>query len=178
MPPISQQCWGLKKPSLFQDGFKCSGGKDVRSAVYYMGRSCSDAELIRKIIILIIHYWNNLSINFMLLSIWLFILSIKRCLIMRITRVDGKCNICGSRLREIRKTCKLSQEQVAAKLQLMGLNIDQKAVSRMETGQRVIMDYELRYLAEVFSVSLLEFFRTETDSSPCAPAIARNARSS
>ena len=38
-------------------------------------------------------------------------------------------------LQEIRKACKLSQEQVAAKLQLMGLNIGQKAVSRMETGQ-------------------------------------------
>lgn len=82
---------------------------------------------------------------------------------MKITKVDGKCNICGSRLREIRKACKLSQEQVAAKLQLMGLNISQKAVSRMETGQRVIMDYELRYLAEVFGVSLLEFFRMETE---------------
>ena len=82
---------------------------------------------------------------------------------MKVTKVDGKYNICGSRLREIRKAYKLSQEQTAAKLQLMGLNIGQKAISRMETGQRVITDYELRYLAEAFGISLLEFFRTETE---------------
>ena len=57
--------------------------------------------------------------------------------------------MCQTRERE-----NLSQEQLAAKLQLAGLNITQKAVSRMETGKRVIADYELPYLADVLDVTI------------------------
>ena len=48
-------------------------------------------------------------------------------------------------MRQTRERENLSQEQLAAKLQLAGLNITQKAVSRMETGTRVIADYELPF---------------------------------
>ena len=57
-------------------------------------------------------------------------------------------------MRQTREREKLSQEQLAAKLQLAGLNITQKAVSRMETGKRVIADYELPYLADVLDVTI------------------------
>ena len=66
---------------------------------------------------------------------------------MKIYKHDGRCNISGEREN-------LSQEQLAAKLQLAGLNITQKAVSRMETGKRVIADYELPYLADVLDVTI------------------------
>ena len=42
---------------------------------------------------------------------------------------------------------------MAAKLQLMGYGIGQKAISRMETGDRVIADYELLLLAKALGVS-------------------------
>lgn len=48
----------------------------------------------------------------------------------------------------------MSQEQLAAKLQLAGLEITQKAVSRIETGLRVVPDYELNYFAEALSKDL------------------------
>ena len=57
-------------------------------------------------------------------------------------------------MRQTRERENLSQEQLAAKLQLAGLNITQKAVSRMETGNRVIADYELPYLADVLDVTI------------------------
>ena len=57
-------------------------------------------------------------------------------------------------MRQTRERENLSQEQLAAKLQLAGLNITQKAVSRMETGKRVIADYELPYLAGVLDVTI------------------------
>ena len=57
-------------------------------------------------------------------------------------------------MRQTRERENLSQEQLAAKLQLAGLNITQKAVSRMETGKRVIADYELAYLADVLDVTI------------------------
>ena len=57
-------------------------------------------------------------------------------------------------MRQTRERENLSQEQLAAKLQLAGLHITQKAVSRMETGKRVIADYELPYLADVLDVTI------------------------
>ena len=57
-------------------------------------------------------------------------------------------------MRQTRERENLSQEQLAATLQLAGLNITQKAVSRMETGKRVIADYELPYLADVLDVTI------------------------
>ena len=57
-------------------------------------------------------------------------------------------------MRQTRERENLSQEQLAAKLQLAGLNITQKAVSRMETGKRVIADCELPYLADVLDVTI------------------------
>lgn len=55
----------------------------------------------------------------------------------------------------------MSQEQVAAMLQISGLNITQKGISRMETGKRVIADYELKYLADVLQVSIYELLGIE-----------------
>ncbi|UWO26095.1 helix-turn-helix domain-containing protein [Marvinbryantia formatexigens] len=67
---------------------------------------------------------------------------------------NGKYNASGCKIRELRKKSNLSQEQLAAKLQLAGLNINQKAISRIETGDRVIPDFELLYISKVLSCSI------------------------
>ena len=56
------------------------------------------------------------------------------------------------KFKEYREKSGLSQEQLAAKLQLAGLNLNQKAISRIETGDRVVPDFELLYFAEIFRV--------------------------
>lgn len=74
---------------------------------------------------------------------------------MRLYRyTDGKCNACGSVIRELRERAGLSQEQFAAKLQLAGLSLNQKAVSRIETGDRVVPDFELIFFSEVLNVPI------------------------
>ena len=73
---------------------------------------------------------------------------------MKIYRPNGKCNISGIQVRLMREKLGLSQEQLAAKIQLAGLNITQKAISRIETGDRVVADYELLYLAEALNVGI------------------------
>ncbi|HIR68134.1 MAG TPA: helix-turn-helix transcriptional regulator [Candidatus Pelethousia gallinarum] len=67
-------------------------------------------------------------------------------------KYQGRCNASGENVRRIREGKKLSQEQLAAWLQLEGLSINQKAISRIETGERVVADYELLYLAKVLRV--------------------------
>nr|WP_325298809.1 helix-turn-helix transcriptional regulator [uncultured Dysosmobacter sp.] len=75
---------------------------------------------------------------------------------MKLNPYGEKLNVAGRHVRELRMKRGLSQEQLAAKLQLMGYSIGQKAISRMETGDRVVTDYELLLLAQVLNVSPLQ----------------------
>ncbi len=77
-----------------------------------------------------------------------------RVFVLKIYKPGGKCNISGERLRATRESVPLSQEQLAARLQLAGLNVTQKTISRMENGQRVIADYELPFLADALDVTI------------------------
>ena len=72
---------------------------------------------------------------------------------MKIYDFNGKKNICGSRVKEARKRCNLSQEQLAAKLQIEGVIIERDSVSRIEIGTRFVADYELAALCRVLGVS-------------------------
>lgn len=74
---------------------------------------------------------------------------------MRLLTLDGKCNACGTRVREARERAKLSQEQLAARVQLAGHSLTQKAISRIETGERIVPDFEIPLLARALAVSPL-----------------------
>ena len=72
---------------------------------------------------------------------------------MKLYQYEGRRNLAGERIRQRRQSLGLSQEQLAARLQLRGLELGQKAVSRMETGSRVIPDYELLWLAQALETT-------------------------
>jgi len=74
---------------------------------------------------------------------------------MRLLTLEGKCNICGERVRKARESQKLSQEELAAKIQLNGHLLTQKAISRIETGLRVVPDHEIPLLANALKVDPL-----------------------
>lgn len=74
---------------------------------------------------------------------------------MRLLTLDGKCNACGERVRIAREKAKLSQEQLAARVQLQGQALTQKAISRIESGARVVPDFEIPLLAKALEVSPL-----------------------
>ncbi len=78
---------------------------------------------------------------------------------MKILRFKETHNITGARIKTLRIKMKLTQEQVAAKMQLAGIQIDQKAISRLESGDRVITDYELMCLAEILNTSADQIIR-------------------
>ena len=73
---------------------------------------------------------------------------------MKIYKFNGKCNVSGARVRLEREKAGISQEKLAAKLQLLGIDVTQKSVSRIETGDRVVADYELLALAKALDVSV------------------------
>ena len=71
-------------------------------------------------------------------------------------QANGRKNLLGIKMREIRKARGISQRQVADDLAEMGLVVDKNAIQRMESGQRFITDIELEYLAKVFGVTIEE----------------------
>lgn len=75
--------------------------------------------------------------------------------IMRLYTLDGNgCNISGRRIRQWRLDAGLTQEELAIKMQLNGLQMGQMAISRIETGKRLVADFELVIFSRVLGVTL------------------------
>ena len=72
---------------------------------------------------------------------------------VRLYTLDGKCNISGERIKSARAKAKLTQDQLAARLQVAGLQMGQMAISRIESGKRLVPDFELPIIAEALNVS-------------------------
>jgi len=73
---------------------------------------------------------------------------------MKIYDFNGKKNICGKRIREVRKKLKLSQIHLAARLQLEGVIIERDSLSRIEIGTRFVTDYEIVVFSKCLGVSV------------------------
>lgn len=73
---------------------------------------------------------------------------------MKIYDYHGKKNICGDRIRESRVIQRMSQSDLAAKMQIAGITIERDSISRIEIGTRFIADYELKTFAEVLKVDI------------------------
>lgn len=72
---------------------------------------------------------------------------------MKIYDYNGKKNIVGSRIKEARRQLKLSQQDLAAKMQVEGVIIERDSISRIEIGTRFIPDYEIPLFAKLLHVS-------------------------
>lgn len=73
---------------------------------------------------------------------------------MKIYDYEGKKNICGDRLREARVVQRLRQEDLAARIQIKGINMERDSISRIEIGTRFASDFELKVFSEVLGVSV------------------------
>lgn len=66
----------------------------------------------------------------------------------------------GENLQRLRNNAGLSQEEVAAKMQLLGFSISREMISQMETGKYNIRISELLAMKKFYNVdSIDEFFR-------------------
>lgn len=73
---------------------------------------------------------------------------------MKIYDYNGKKNCCGDRVREDRQKLRLSQSDLAARLQIAGVIIERDSISRIEIGTRFVADYEVAALARALKVSV------------------------
>ena len=77
---------------------------------------------------------------------------------MKIYDYNGKKNICGERIREARLKQRLSQSDLAARVQVEGVIMERDSISRVEIGTRFVPDYEIPIFAKVLGVSVLWVF--------------------
>ena len=72
---------------------------------------------------------------------------------MFINKNDGRNNICGVNIAKVRAEMKISQRELADKLQLFGLDMDKNAIQRIEAGKRFVTDIELVGFHKVLGMS-------------------------
>ena len=62
-------------------------------------------------------------------------------------------NVIHKNLRQLRKMRGLTQEQLAARMQVMNVNITQRLISRIEHNTRIVTDYELACFCRALGVT-------------------------
>ncbi len=66
---------------------------------------------------------------------------------------EGRNNICGKAIAAQRKALKISQRELAERMQLVGIDLDKNAIQRIECGKRFVTDIEIVAFAKVFDIS-------------------------
>ena len=70
--------------------------------------------------------------------------------------IDGLNNLCGKNISRFRTEMKISQRELADRLQLVGLDIDKNAIQRIECGKRFVTDIEIVAFAKIFNATFNE----------------------
>lgn len=69
---------------------------------------------------------------------------------------SGKKNLISENLIQIRKEQKISQRDLAKKLQLIGCDMDRNVITRIETQKRYVTDIEIKKLCQVLNTTFEE----------------------
>ena len=81
----------------------------------------------------------------------------------KIKASDGKNNITGEKIMQIRKEKKLSQRKLAAKMQLLGYDVDHYFIRRVENGERFVTDIDLVIFARTLEVDIAQLISVDSD---------------
>ena len=85
---------------------------------------------------------------------------------MKQIQFNGNKNLISHQVRKNRKERGLSQTDLATRLQVLGLSIDQQAISKIEKNKRQVTDCELACLCKCLEVTpndlLTDFFNEDT----------------
>ena len=74
---------------------------------------------------------------------------------------NGLNNICGKNVAFYRKKLKISQRELADRLQLVGLDVDKNAIQRIECGKRFVTDIEIIALSNVLVAEYTDLLDTK-----------------
>ena len=72
------------------------------------------------------------------------------------SKYNNKLNVTSNKIKELRIKNKLSLSGLSTKLALMGIDISKPSLHKLETGKRILKDYELYGLSHIFKVPVEE----------------------
>ena len=72
--------------------------------------------------------------------------------IMKKIQFFDKKNIVSDNVRLLRVKNQMTQQDLASKMQTLGVNMDQQMISRIESNDRIVTDYEMACLCHIFKV--------------------------
>lgn len=75
---------------------------------------------------------------------------------MKIYWYNGSKNIIGKRIKDARvaEYPIITQSDLSARLEVMGLIIDRVSISKIESGDRFVADYEVVALAKALNINI------------------------
>ena len=79
----------------------------------------------------------------------------------KIKAADGTNNLCGRKVAQLRKKNKLSQRELAVKMQLLGFDVDHYFIRRVENGERFVTDIDLVIFARALGVSISDLLNED-----------------
>ena len=77
----------------------------------------------------------------------------------KLIKYNGKLNVIGNKIKKYRQIEHLSLSQLSNKLLLLGIDIPKSSLQNIETGKRVIKEYEFYAFCKVFNVSMEDMLR-------------------
>lgn len=79
------------------------------------------------------------------------------------TKYKGKLNAIGKDIRKYRQKLSLSQPQICSQMQLIGIDMTINSLNKIETGDRIIKEYELAGFSKIFGISSDELLKNCLD---------------
>jgi transcriptional regulator with XRE-family HTH domain len=68
-------------------------------------------------------------------------------------------NIIGKQIKIIRQSKNITQEQLAARLNIQEIDMDQTMISKIEDQVRGIQDFEIKAIAKALNISIEDLFK-------------------
>ncbi|MDE7246042.1 MAG: helix-turn-helix domain-containing protein [Oscillospiraceae bacterium] len=78
---------------------------------------------------------------------------------MRDMKYRGKKNLISMQLHLMRVRRNVTQQELAARMQVLGVSIDQQSISLIERNKRIVTDYELACFCKALKCSEQELLQ-------------------
>ena len=77
----------------------------------------------------------------------------------KINKFNDNLNIIGPKIKYFRKHKKITQEDLCARMQVMGYQISRSDISKIENGKKFIADFEVLGFANALKISILDLYQ-------------------
>lgn len=68
-------------------------------------------------------------------------------------------NIIGKQIKSIRQSKNITQAQLAARLNIQEIDMDQTMISKIEDQVRGVQDFEIKAIAKALNISIEDLFK-------------------